>query len=168
MNIHHLQVLATFAQLGSFSGAALVLDISQAAVSRAIATLEDELGVPLLKRGRFGARLTPVGERVLHHGQGILELREHIDYEVNLEKGLYGGRVRIASFRSAATHLLPAAIATLAPSPTTTTRPPSPTRAPPTPSTHLCLVIEVARGFRVLPSCDGQEQEEEEEAQEDA
>ncbi len=111
MNIHHLQVLATIAQQGSFSGAALVLEISQAAVSRAIATLEDELGVPLLKRGRFGAKLTPVGERVLIHGQEILELREHIEYEVNLEKGLYGGRLRIASFRSAATHLLPAAIA---------------------------------------------------------
>ncbi|MDA0265608.1 MAG: LysR family transcriptional regulator [Cyanobacteria bacterium] len=111
MNIHHLQVLATIAQQGSFSGAALTLEISQAAVSRAIATLEDELGIPLFKRGRFGAKLTPVGERVLHHSQGILELREHIDYEVNLEKGLYGGRLRIASFRSAATHLLPAAIA---------------------------------------------------------
>jgi DNA-binding transcriptional LysR family regulator len=107
MNIHHLAVLAAIAEEGSFSAAALRLDTSQAATSRAIAALEDELGLPLLKRGRFGAMLTPVGQRVLHHAQQMLELREYIEYEVNLEKGLYAGRLRIASFRSAATHLLP-------------------------------------------------------------
>jgi DNA-binding transcriptional LysR family regulator len=111
MNIHHLEVLATIAQEGSFSAAAISLETSQAAVSRAIAALEEELGLPLLKRGRFGARLTQVGERVLHHAHKMLELREHIEYEVNLEKGLYAGRLRIASFRSAATHLLPPLIA---------------------------------------------------------
>ncbi|MEO1094849.1 MAG: LysR family transcriptional regulator [Cyanobacteria bacterium J06638_28] len=111
MNIHHLDVLAAIAEAGSFSGAALVLETSQASVSRAIAALEAELGVPLLTRGRFGAKLTPVGQRVLAHGHKILEIRELIDYEVNLEKGLYAGRLRIASFRSAATHLLPPIIA---------------------------------------------------------
>jgi DNA-binding transcriptional LysR family regulator len=111
MNIHHLEVLAAIAREGTFSNAALVLDTSQAAVSRAIASLEEELGVPLLKRGRFGAKLTQVGERVLFHAHKILELRERIDYEVNLEKGLYAGRLRIGSFRSAATHLLPPIIA---------------------------------------------------------
>lgn len=111
MNIHHLEVLAAIAREGTFSNAALALDTSQAAVSRAIASLEDELGVPLLKRGRFGAKLTQVGERVLFHAHKMLELRERIDYEVNLEKGLYAGRLRIGSFRSAATHLLPPIIA---------------------------------------------------------
>lgn len=111
MNIYHLEVLATIAREGTFSNAALILETSQAAVSRAIASLEEELGVPLLKRGRFGAKLTQAGERVLVHAHKILELREQIDYEVNLEKGLYAGRLRIGSFRSAATHLLPPIIA---------------------------------------------------------
>ena len=111
MNMHQLEVLSQIAQRGSFSGAALALDTSQAAVSRAIAALEKELGVPLLTRGRFGAQLTPVGERILSHSHKILDLREMIEYEANLEKGLYGGRVRIASFRSAATHVLPPHIA---------------------------------------------------------
>ncbi|MEL6940000.1 MAG: LysR family transcriptional regulator [Cyanobacteria bacterium J06598_1] len=111
MNIFHLEVLNTVVEHGSFSDAALQLDISQSAVSRAIASLESELDVLLLVRGRFGARPTAVGERVIAHAQQMLELREQIDYEVNLEKGLYNGRLRIASFRSAATHLLPANIA---------------------------------------------------------
>ncbi len=111
MNIFHLTVLNAVAEHGSFSDAALYLEVSQSAVSRAIASLESELGVPLLVRGRFGARLTPVGERVIGHTQQMLDLREQIDYEVNLDKGLYNGRLRIASFRSAATHILPANIA---------------------------------------------------------
>ncbi|KPQ34510.1 MAG: Transcriptional regulator [Phormidesmis priestleyi Ana] len=111
MNIFQLEVLSTVVERGTFSDAALDLEVSQSAVSRAIAALEAELGVPLLSRGRFGAKLTPVGERVLNHAHKMLDLKEHIDYEVNLEKGLYHSRLRISSFRSAATHLLPASIA---------------------------------------------------------
>ncbi|MEM9448492.1 MAG: LysR family transcriptional regulator [Cyanobacteria bacterium P01_E01_bin.6] len=111
MNIFQLQVLVAISEYGSFSDAALQLEISQSAVSRAIAALESELDVSLLTRGRFGAKLTPLGRRILDHSQKMLDLREQIEYEVNLEKGLYNGRLRIASFRSAATHLLPAKIA---------------------------------------------------------
>lgn len=111
MNIFHLAVLKAVVESGTFSDAALTLEISQSAVSRAIAALETELGVALLVRGRFGARLTSVGERVMGHAQEMLALRELIDYEVNRDKGLYDSRLRIASFRSAATHILPANIA---------------------------------------------------------
>lgn len=111
MNIFHLEVLAAVVTHGTFSDAAMQLEVSQSAVSRAIASLEAELGVPLFIRGRSGARLTPVGERVIAHAHEMLDIRELIDYEVNLEKGLYRSRLRISSFRSAATHLLPANIA---------------------------------------------------------
>lgn len=111
MNIFHLQVLLTVVECRNFSSAALKLDISQAAVSRAIAALEDELGVSLLTRGRFGAHPTLIGERVIHHAQKILQVREDMEDEISRAKGLDGGRVRIASFRSAATHLLPPLIA---------------------------------------------------------
>ncbi|MEM6452644.1 MAG: LysR family transcriptional regulator [Cyanobacteria bacterium P01_D01_bin.105] len=111
MNIFHLQVLSAVAEHGTFSDAAMALEVSQSAVSRAIASLETELGVPLLFRGRFGAKLTPVGEKVIGYAHQMLELKEQIEYTANLEKGLYHSRLRIASFRSAATHLLPASIA---------------------------------------------------------
>jgi DNA-binding transcriptional LysR family regulator len=111
MNIESLRILLIVVECGSFSTAALKLDISQSAVSRAIAALEDELGVSLLTRGRFGAHPTLIGERILLHAREILQCRDHIDQEINVAKGLNGGRVRIASFRSAATHLLPPIIA---------------------------------------------------------
>ena len=111
MNISQLKVLVTIVQCGSFSDAATQLDMSQSAVSRAIASLENELNVPLLVRGRLGAKLTPIGQRIVTHVQQILELRESIEYEANLEKALYNSRLRIASFRSAATHILPPKLA---------------------------------------------------------
>lgn len=111
MNIAHLQVFLTVVEYGSFSEAALKLDMSQSAVSRAIASLEEELGVSLLLRGRFGARPTRVGERIIAHAHQIVRSRHSMVREAYLEKGLQSGRVRIASFRSAATHLLPPLIA---------------------------------------------------------
>ncbi|MGB3494542.1 MAG: LysR family transcriptional regulator [Elainellaceae cyanobacterium] len=111
MNVCHLQVFLSVIEHGSFSEAAHNLDVSQSAVSRAIASLEEEVGVSLLLRGRFGARPTRFGERIMNHAKQILQLRNDIVYEAYLEKGLQRGRVRIASFRSAATHLLPPLIA---------------------------------------------------------
>lgn len=111
MNLEHLRILLKVVEYGSFSTAALQLQVSQSAVSRAIAALEEELGVSLLTRGRFGAYPTLIGKQVLKHACTMLEAREQIDHEINLAKGLEGGRVRIASFRSAATHLLPPLIA---------------------------------------------------------
>jgi DNA-binding transcriptional LysR family regulator len=111
MNIFHLRLFLAVVEYGSFSTAALELNTSQSAVSRAIAALEDELGVSLLARGRFGAAVTPIGERIAIQARQIVQLRNVIDQEIHRDRSLYGGRVRIASFRSAATHLLPPLIA---------------------------------------------------------
>jgi DNA-binding transcriptional LysR family regulator len=111
MNTFHLKIFMAVVEKGSFSLAALELGLSQSAVSRAIATLENELGVSLLARGRFGAYATDFGDRVTVHFRQILKAESEIESEANREKNLYGGRVRIASFRSVATHVLPPLIA---------------------------------------------------------
>ena len=111
MKISQLHALVAVADCGNFSDAALSLELSQSAVSHAIASLEEELGVPLFHRGRHGAHLTPVGERILAHGRDILQSLEMMVKEASLERGLQGGLVRIASFRSVATHVLPGVIA---------------------------------------------------------
>ncbi len=111
MNITYLKILAAVVEHQSFSMAATQLNLSQSSVSRAIAALEEELGVSLLARGRFGAYPTDVGQRILQHTQVILAARDQIEAEANREKNLYGGRVRIASFRSVSTHVLPPLIA---------------------------------------------------------
>lgn len=111
LKISQLRALVAVADYGNFSEAALQIDLSQSAVSHAIASLEEELGVVLLSRGRNGAHLTPVGERVISQARQVLHLLEGIVKEANREKGLNGGLVRIAAFRSVATHILPTVIA---------------------------------------------------------
>lgn len=111
VKLSQLRTLVAVAECGNFSEAALKLQVSQSAVSHAIATLEDELGIVLVSRGRHGAHLTPVGERVLCHIQRMLQALDDIGKEAQLSRGLQGGVVRVASFRSVATHILPPAIA---------------------------------------------------------
>ena len=106
-----LRVLIAVADGGSFSEAALQLQLSQSAVSYAIATLEEDLGVVLFSRGRYGAVPTPVGQQIVERSRHVLHLIEDIYQQANLAKGFEGGQLRIAAFRSAATHILPEVIA---------------------------------------------------------
>ena len=111
LKLSQIQALIAVADCENFSEAALQMELSQSAVSHAIASLETELGVQLFHRGRHGAHLTPVGERVVIHGRQIVRSLEMMVKEADLEKGLQGGQVRIVSFRSVATHILPGIIA---------------------------------------------------------
>lgn len=111
MKLSQIRAFVAVAECCNFSEAALQLDVTQSAVSHAIASLESELGVQLFCRGRQGAVLTPAGERLLVHARQVLHLLEKMVEEANLEKSLHGGKVRIASFRSISTHILPGIIA---------------------------------------------------------
>lgn len=113
VKLSQLRALVAIAECGNFSEAALQLDVTQSTVSHAIATLEDELGITLLQRGRYGARLTTVGDRITTHARDMLRLLDTIASEANQARGVQGGSLRIASLRSTATHVLPGAIARL-------------------------------------------------------
>jgi DNA-binding transcriptional LysR family regulator len=110
LKLSQLKILAAVADHGTFSEAALQLDMSQSAVSHGVSALEAHLGVVLFSRGRQGAVLTPVGARVLDHARIILHQAEALKREADLSRDLKGGQVRVASFRSLAIHLLPQAI----------------------------------------------------------
>ncbi len=111
LKLSQLRALVAIADSGNFSEAALQLNLSQSTISHAIATLEEELGVILLQRGRHGASLTPVGERIVTLARQTQYLLQNIETEANREKGLQSGKVRIVCFRSIATHILPTVIA---------------------------------------------------------
>ena len=111
IKLSQLRTLVVVAEHGNFSEAAFHLEISQSAVSHAIATLEEELGVPLLARGHHGANLTPAGEGVISYARQVLQLLDGMVEEANSYRGLKGGQVRVGAFRSVATHVLPELVA---------------------------------------------------------
>lgn len=72
-----LRYFTTIVELGSFSEAALELNISQSSVSKQIMQLEDELGVSLFDRTSRKARLSPAGEYLY---QDVLSALVQIDH----------------------------------------------------------------------------------------
>lgn len=111
MKLSQLYAFIAVADHNSFTEAALELEMSQSAISNAISALESTLGIVLFSRGRHGADLTPAGESILVHARQIVNLQEQILKEANLARSLQGGKVRLTSIRSVATHLLPGIIA---------------------------------------------------------
>jgi DNA-binding transcriptional LysR family regulator len=108
-----LRVLVTVADAGGFSPAAARLSMSQPGVSRAVAALEAELGMPLLLRRNGRAAPTPAGERVLLHAREVLARAEAIRQEAAASGGEFSGRVRLGSIASVSARLLPGVLATL-------------------------------------------------------
>jgi DNA-binding transcriptional LysR family regulator len=96
---------------GSFSSAADSLSYSQSAVSQAIATLEGEVGVPLVERNRSGVRPTAAGAALAGHANAILARMQTAEAEVAAIIAGRGGRLRTASFPTAGATLMPKAIA---------------------------------------------------------
>jgi DNA-binding transcriptional LysR family regulator len=73
VRIEQLEYVAAVARLGSFRRAAEELHISQPALSGSVRSLERELGVDLLERGRHGARMSGTGRDLLPHLRGVLD-----------------------------------------------------------------------------------------------
>ncbi|MBK5012405.1 LysR family transcriptional regulator [Pseudomonas sp. S60] len=70
--IHLMKVFVAVGELESFAAAARRLDISPAAVTRAVSALEQQLGVKLLLRTTRSVRLTEAGSRYLEDVRHIL------------------------------------------------------------------------------------------------
>lgn len=111
IKLSQLRILLAVAQSGSFSEAALQLEMSQSAVSNAIASLEASLGVELFCRGRHGALPTPVGMQMIAHAHQMQEVLTAMMRDAHSARSLQGGQVRVSSFRSVSTHILPSVIA---------------------------------------------------------
>ncbi len=73
MNLQQIETFVHVAETGSFSKAALLLDIAQPALSRQVRALEIELRETLLIRTGRGVALTDAGRLLLEHGHAIMQ-----------------------------------------------------------------------------------------------
>jgi DNA-binding transcriptional LysR family regulator len=110
LDVRRLRVLREVANQGSFSAAADLLHLSQSAVSQQVATLEREVGMPLLERTSAGPKLTEAGETLVGHADVVLARLEDAERELARLAGLEGGRVRLASFPTASATLVTRAV----------------------------------------------------------
>jgi DNA-binding transcriptional LysR family regulator len=111
LDSRRLKVLCEVARHGSFSAAADSLGYTQPAISRQIATLEAEVGTTLVRRVPKGAVLTDAGRLLVDRAEAILARLDDVETELRALAGLEGGRLRISTFASAASSVVPIAIA---------------------------------------------------------
>ena len=97
-------------ELNSFSQAARAMGYTQSAVSQMIKSLEEELGVTLLLRSRTGVTLTREGEMLLPFIRDVAQAHRSLADQAAAVRGLEQGVVRIGSFASVSSSLLPRAI----------------------------------------------------------
>ena len=91
MLFRQLEYFVALARERHFARAASACYVSQPALSEAIRKLEQELKVPLVRRGQKFEGLTPEGERLVHWARRILADHDALRQEVTaLQTGLTG------------------------------------------------------------------------------
>ena len=97
LSLRHLQLIEAIGTTQNFARAAQSLNISQPALSRAVATLEEQLGCKLFDRSRKGAAPTVFGKFLLDRGGPILKDVDIVERDLNLLQGLESGEMVIGS-----------------------------------------------------------------------
>ncbi len=95
MNLRQLEYFVHVAELGSFSKAAMVLNIAQPALSRQVRSLETDLRETLLLRNGRGVVLTEAGQRLFEHGVAILQQVQHAREDMGAQRDEPVGRITI-------------------------------------------------------------------------
>ena len=101
-----LRIFEAAGRHGSFSAAAAELGVTPSAVSHAVRTLEDRLGIPLFRRNAKGLSLTPPGEELLAEATRAFEGLSRVMGRLTEAQGSAGLRVSAAP-TFAASWLLP-------------------------------------------------------------
>lgn len=107
MSITKYEVFEAVAQTLNFSKASVVLNMSQSAVSKSIKSLEDEYGLPLFNREKYGVSLTRFAKSLRPEIQGVLNQERRIKRLVNAHNNILEGKLIIGSFSSASAIILP-------------------------------------------------------------
>ncbi|MFD2970344.1 LysR family transcriptional regulator [Peribacillus deserti] len=112
LNIFQYEVFLMVVESGSFTKTGEKLGLSQSGVSHNVSTLETELGIVLLRRNRNGISLTDAGERVIPHIRQIIHHAKLLEQEAALIQGIEVGSIKIGTFSSFSSRILPGLIRT--------------------------------------------------------
>jgi DNA-binding transcriptional LysR family regulator len=96
VTLGQLKAFEAVARLGSFSGAARELFVTQPAISKKVRMLQEEVGLPLLEQIGKRIYLTDVGRELRAVCTEWLETWARFEQQVADRKGLKQGRLRIA------------------------------------------------------------------------
>ncbi|MDD2545436.1 MAG: LysR substrate-binding domain-containing protein [Burkholderiaceae bacterium] len=101
LDLKTLRLLVAVCDAGNMKDAAAQEHIEPSAISKRIAQLEHQLGIPVLVRGRHGATPTPAGRALLEHARSLLFTLDRIEADMAAFKGGIQGQVRVVASASA-------------------------------------------------------------------
>ncbi|MCU0705577.1 MAG: selenium metabolism-associated LysR family transcriptional regulator [Fimbriiglobus sp.] len=108
IQLPHLETFSKAAELNSFTGAAKALDLTQAAVSQRIQTLEKTLDKSLFHRRGGRVLLTEAGHKLYAYARRIIDLHREARREITGHEPPVAGELEIAASSIPGEHLLPA------------------------------------------------------------
>lgn len=104
----YLETFSKAAELGSFTGAAKVLRLTQAAISQRVQALEKTLGKSLFQRRGGRVVVTEAGQKLYDYAQQILDLHQQARREITGREAPVAGELLLAASSIPGEHLLPA------------------------------------------------------------
>jgi len=107
MDISALQAFIAVAESGSFSRAAERIFLTQPAISKRIAALEQDIGARLFDRVGRKIHLTPAGEALLLRTRAVLSELEDIKRDITNLSGTIAGELSVATSHHIGLHRLP-------------------------------------------------------------
>jgi len=107
MDTQHLKAFITAAKLNSFTAAASQLHLTQPAISKRIASLEEQLNCKLFDRVARDISLTQAGHELLPRAQKILQNVTDTELAISNLSGKIAGTLRLATSHHIGLHHLP-------------------------------------------------------------
>ncbi|MGN6578837.1 MAG: LysR family transcriptional regulator [Bordetella sp.] len=97
LKLSHLRILVSLAELGQVTRVAAAFHVTQPAISKQIAEIEDALGVTIVQRLGNAVELTGIGRALVEHGRAILRHIELAQRDVSALAAGTGGHVRVGA-----------------------------------------------------------------------
>jgi len=107
MQLESLKAFCDLAETRSFTRAAEINDITQAAMSQAVSGLERHFKTPLIERSKRNSRLTREGEILYQSAKEMLETFTVLQSAIKEVKKAAAGHLRVAALYSIGMYLLP-------------------------------------------------------------
>ncbi|WP_166259812.1 LysR family transcriptional regulator [Marinobacter salicampi] len=108
MDTQALEAFIAVVDEGSFSQAAASLELTQPAISKRVAALENELGGPIIDRSQRKLGLTDAGARLLPHARRILDEIHNARLALSMGNGDVRGYLSVIASHHIGLHHLPA------------------------------------------------------------
>ncbi|AUT65000.1 hypothetical protein C2L65_36015 [Paraburkholderia terrae] len=98
LKIRHIQVVVAIAEMGNLLRAAQALNITQPAISKALAEVEDVVGERLFDRTPFGTKPTLAGDALIRYGLNVLADMDRMHDALSAIRRGEGGQLRVGVF----------------------------------------------------------------------